>query len=59
MLRSTEMRAWTRAFAALCKSFEPVMYEVVGDVRMRRPIAATADRRGGVLLVGLAPADVA
>jgi quinol monooxygenase YgiN len=28
MLRSTEMRAWTRAFAALCKSFEPVMYEV-------------------------------
>ena len=28
MLRSEEMRARTRRFAALCKSFEPVMYEV-------------------------------
>jgi quinol monooxygenase YgiN len=29
MLRSDEMRQRNREFAALCKSFEPVMYEVV------------------------------
>jgi quinol monooxygenase YgiN len=29
MLRSEEMRRRNREFAALCKSFEPVMYEVV------------------------------
>jgi quinol monooxygenase YgiN len=28
MLRSDEMRARSRRFSALCKSFEPVMYEV-------------------------------
>jgi quinol monooxygenase YgiN len=28
MLRSDEMRARSRRFAALCKNFEPVMYEV-------------------------------
>jgi hypothetical protein len=28
MLRSTEMRDRNRAISALCKSFEPVMYEV-------------------------------
>ncbi len=31
MLRSPEMRERNRAIAALCKSFEPVMYEVVAD----------------------------
>jgi hypothetical protein len=29
MLRSTEMRERNRRIGALCKSFEPVMYEVV------------------------------
>ena len=29
MLRSDEMRARNRAIGALCKSFEPVMYDVV------------------------------
>ena len=29
MLRSEEMRKRTRAFNALCKTFEPVMYDVV------------------------------
>ncbi|MCP3970625.1 MAG: antibiotic biosynthesis monooxygenase [Rhodobacteraceae bacterium] len=29
MLRSDEMRERNRKFGALCKSFEPVMYEVV------------------------------
>ena len=29
MLRSDEMRARNRRISALCKSFEPVMYEVV------------------------------
>ncbi len=29
MLRSDEMRARNRAISALCKSFEPVMYDVV------------------------------
>lgn len=29
MLRSDEMRARNRAINALCKSFEPVMYDVV------------------------------
>lgn len=29
MLRSDEMRARNRVFSSLCKSFEPVMYEVV------------------------------
>ena len=28
MLRSEEMRGWNRKFTALCRSFEPVMYEV-------------------------------
>lgn len=28
MLRSPEMRERTRAFSALCKTFEPVMYDV-------------------------------
>ncbi|SDG52926.1 MULTISPECIES: antibiotic biosynthesis monooxygenase family protein [Alphaproteobacteria] len=28
MLRSDEMRAWNRRFSDLCRSFEPVMYEV-------------------------------
>ncbi|ANT59895.1 MULTISPECIES: antibiotic biosynthesis monooxygenase [Roseobacteraceae] len=28
MLRSDEMRAWNRRFNDLCRSFEPVMYEV-------------------------------
>jgi len=31
MLRSPEMRERNRGIAALCKSFEPVMYEVVAD----------------------------
>jgi quinol monooxygenase YgiN len=31
MLRSEEMRARNRAISALCKSFEPVMYDVVED----------------------------
>lgn len=30
MLRSDEMRVRNRRIAALCKSFEPVMYDVVG-----------------------------
>lgn len=30
MLRTDEMRKNNRGFAALCRSFEPVMYEVVG-----------------------------
>ena len=30
MLRSDEMRARNRVIGGLCKSFEPVMYEVVG-----------------------------
>jgi len=29
MLRSDEMRDWNRRFAALCKTFEPVLYDVV------------------------------
>ncbi|MDZ4135262.1 MAG: antibiotic biosynthesis monooxygenase, partial [Paracoccaceae bacterium] len=29
MLRSPEMRAHNRVFSALCRSFEPVMYEVI------------------------------
>ncbi len=29
MLRTAEMRERTRRFATLCRSFEPVMYEVV------------------------------
>jgi quinol monooxygenase YgiN len=29
MLRSTEMRAYSRKFNDLCKTFEPVMYDVV------------------------------
>jgi len=29
MLRTTEMRKRNRLFSGLCKSFEPVMYEVV------------------------------
>lgn len=29
MLRSDEMRQRTRGFSALCKTFEPVMYDVV------------------------------
>ncbi|RME18931.1 MAG: antibiotic biosynthesis monooxygenase, partial [Alphaproteobacteria bacterium] len=29
MLRSDEMRAYTRRFNELCKNFEPVLYEVV------------------------------
>lgn len=28
MLRAPEMRAWTRKFSGLCKTFEPVMYDV-------------------------------
>ncbi|WP_353473916.1 antibiotic biosynthesis monooxygenase [Salipiger sp. H15] len=28
MLRSAEMRAWNRRFNDLCRSFEPVLYEV-------------------------------
>ncbi|ANB33695.1 antibiotic biosynthesis monooxygenase [Rhodovulum sulfidophilum] len=31
MLRSDEMRGHTRRFAELCKSFEPVMYEVAAS----------------------------
>ncbi|TDX23365.1 antibiotic biosynthesis monooxygenase family protein [Rhodovulum visakhapatnamense] len=31
MLRSAEMRVRTRRFADLCKSFEPVMYEVAAS----------------------------
>lgn len=30
MLRSAEMRKRNREFGALCRSFEPVMYEVFG-----------------------------
>lgn len=30
MLRTAEMRERNRRFAALCRSFEPVMYEVTG-----------------------------
>ncbi len=30
MLRSDEMRKRNRGFSALCRSFEPVMYEVAG-----------------------------
>ncbi len=32
MLRAPEMREPQRRLAALCKSFEPVIYEVVGEV---------------------------
>ncbi|MCA0939984.1 antibiotic biosynthesis monooxygenase family protein [Alloyangia pacifica] len=28
MLRSSEMRSWNRRFNELCRSFEPVLYEV-------------------------------
>lgn len=28
MLRAPEMRGWTRKFSSLCKTFEPVMYDV-------------------------------
>lgn len=31
MLRSTEMRERNRAINAMCRHFEPVMYEVVGS----------------------------
>lgn len=31
MLRTTEMRERNRVISTLCKGFEPVMYEVVGD----------------------------
>jgi len=31
MLRSDEMRARNRRIGAMCKSFEPVMYDVVGE----------------------------
>ena len=31
MLRSDEMRARNRKINELCRSFEPVMYDVVGD----------------------------
>ncbi|MBK1636355.1 antibiotic biosynthesis monooxygenase family protein [Rhodovulum adriaticum] len=31
MLRSEEMRARNRRISALCKSFEPVMYDVFGS----------------------------
>jgi len=31
MLRSEEMRARNRRLSALCKSFEPVMYDVVAN----------------------------
>ena len=31
MLRSAEMRIRNRAIHAMCRSFEPVMYEVVAD----------------------------
>ena len=33
MLRTEEMRARNRRIAALCKSFEPVMYEVAATYR--------------------------
>lgn len=33
MLRSPEMRERNREIAAMCKSFEPVLYEVVGKVK--------------------------
>ncbi len=33
MLRAPEMRERNRRIAALCRSFEPVMYEVTGVVR--------------------------
>ena len=32
MLRTPEMRTRNRRFATLCRSFEPVMYEVAGVV---------------------------
>lgn len=32
MLRTPEMRERNRRFATLCRSFEPVMYEVMGVV---------------------------
>ncbi|ARE40264.1 antibiotic biosynthesis monooxygenase domain protein [Rhodovulum sp. P5] len=32
MLRSDEMRVRTRRFSDLCKSFEPVMYEVFASI---------------------------
>lgn len=31
MLRNSEMRDRNRAISAMCKSFEPVMYDVVAD----------------------------
>lgn len=31
LLRSDEMREWNRRFAALCKTFEPVLYDVVAS----------------------------
>lgn len=32
LLRSEEMRALSRRLNALCRSFEPVLYEVVGEM---------------------------
>jgi quinol monooxygenase YgiN len=32
MLRSQEMRVWNRKFTALCRSFEPVMYDVAHSI---------------------------
>lgn len=32
MLRTPEMRAYTREFTALCRNFEPVMYDVAHSV---------------------------
>jgi quinol monooxygenase YgiN len=32
MLRSSEMREYNRKFTALCRSFEPVLYDVVHAV---------------------------
>lgn len=32
MLRSQEMRRYNREFTALCRSFEPVMYDVVHSI---------------------------
>ncbi|GIX14998.1 MAG: antibiotic biosynthesis monooxygenase [Paracoccaceae bacterium] len=32
MLRSEQMRAWNRRFTALCRSFEPVMYDVAHSI---------------------------
>jgi heme-degrading monooxygenase HmoA len=40
MLRAPEMRERTRHMASLCRSFEPVMYEVMAVVRGPRPGAA-------------------